>query len=529
MDAVDDELVAPFQSPEPSPTAHQETLCVQAFSPPSSPGALGPEMLPKYYASCILAAAAADSEQVPASAADAEAAAAMEAAWTRAKAAQQQIHAQIHAHMLSSSEPVPPAEVAPHDSHSRPHGEHRNEGQQDQPLPADLHFRLSPPLDPSSPPPPSPFLHGAHPWANGLSLLRHALLRPPWHPGTICGVLRRVRTPGHDLIFEFHLQLPGHDLLILAAKKLVRALTSYYAIALDPREVHRDSEHYMGKLRATSVGGAEWVLFDNGLPERHVHRDAASTERARLVRRQLLAVSFERQAAPGSGPTRITAVVPHHSDSGCGCRECSSVGVHDCHRGSTVSAGSAPSARGAGVFEAEGKLLRRWRQQQNSAEEGDGGRTGGGAGKEGGAECSTSKASAAAGGVLSLQSVLPRWDERLQAYTLEYEGRRAHGSLRATFPSVKNVQLVAASPASSTGHEDATPLYFSMGKLGDDLFSVDFRAPITPMAAFGLALAVCDVKLALTRRLDGVLSVAQRKPRVVPFPPTLEARPPDLS
>ena len=71
------------------------------------------------------------------------------------------------------------------------------------------------------------------------------------------GVVRRVRVSGAAGVvrFEFYLELPSHVLLVMAAKKLARAFTSYYALSLDPGDISRDSPSYLGKLRASGVGG----------------------------------------------------------------------------------------------------------------------------------------------------------------------------------------------------------------------------------------------------------------------------------
>ncbi|CAM9712458.1 unnamed protein product, partial [Hapterophycus canaliculatus] len=52
--------------------------------------------------------------------------------------------------------------------------------------------------------------------------------------------------------------------------------------------------------------------------------------------------------------------------------------------------------------------------------------------------------------------------------------------------SVKNVQLVLA----ADGPHNNT--FLSFGKSDTDEFSLDFRYPLSPMQAFGLALAALD-------------------------------------
>ena len=41
----------------------------------------------------------------------------------------------------------------------------------------------------------------------------------------------------------------------------------------------------------------------------------------------------------------------------------------------------------------------------------------------------------------------------------------------------------------------SAPLYFQMGKVSDARFNLDWRSPMSPLAAFGTALTVFDSKL----------------------------------
>ena len=84
-------------------------------------------------------------------------------------------------------------------------------------------------------------------------------------------------------------------------------------------------------------------------------------------------------------------------------------------------------------------------------------------------------------GLLSLASKAPEWNEELKTYTLEYNNR-------ATLASVKNIQLVPEE------HEEE--LLFQMGKVSDERFNLDWRAPLSAVQAFGIALSVFDSKMA---------------------------------
>ena len=376
----------------------------------------------------------------------AEAANAMlEAAWARATASQQAVHAAVQQSIRAAPPLLPPPEVAMM-TISDPTSEVLLRPQTPRTaniasrLPAEMRPRLTrASLTDTQTQPTANDIPFVLPWRG----LRDAVHQPPWPAGaTMCGRVRRIRAPstssssdapGALLRFELSLELPHtpHELLLLAARKLVRSLTPYYAISLDANDVARDSPSYMGKLRASSVGASNWVLFDHGLPKRHLkHLGPESTQHARA---QLLSVRF---TSADAGPPGINAVV---MDTGGDDNASAEAGAP------TV----APST-------SNGDDSRRLRG-------------------------------------FELRSKPAIWDESRSAFTLEYNGR-------ASMASIKNVQLISTAqppaaddphPPSAAGREE--PI-FQMGKMSDDEFAVDWRAPLSAMSAFGLALSICDAK-----------------------------------
>jgi len=95
--------------------------------------------------------------------------------------------------------------------------------------------------------------------------------------------------------------------------------------------------------------------------------------------------------------------------------------------------------------------------------------------------------------LLALANCPPRWSADAGAYTLDFGGR-------VTVASVKNCQLVAASAGAGGsgggGSPSTRPILLQFGKTGPDSFSLDYRAPLSGLAAFGLALTALDGKLA---------------------------------
>lgn len=99
---------------------------------------------------------------------------------------------------------------------------------------------------------------------------------------------------------------------------------------------------------------------------------------------------------------------------------------------------------------------------------------------------------------LVLKNKPPRWHEQLQCWCLNFRGR-------VTVASVKNFQLIAATshpgvgaptPASQPGQSDHDKIILQFGKVGKDMFTMDYRYPLSAFQAFAICLSSFDTKLA---------------------------------
>ncbi|KAL1187933.1 Tubby-like F-box protein 1 [Cardamine amara subsp. amara] len=100
---------------------------------------------------------------------------------------------------------------------------------------------------------------------------------------------------------------------------------------------------------------------------------------------------------------------------------------------------------------------------------------------------------------LVLKNKPPRWHEQLQCWCLNFRGR-------VTVASVKNFQLIAANqpqpqpqpqPQTSSGPTDGPDkIILQFGKVGKDMFTMDFRYPLSAFQAFAICLSSFDTKLA---------------------------------
>lgn len=89
---------------------------------------------------------------------------------------------------------------------------------------------------------------------------------------------------------------------------------------------------------------------------------------------------------------------------------------------------------------------------------------------------------------LILKNKTPRWHEQLQCWCLNFRGR-------VTVASVKNFQLVASVSSSENvpaSEQDKVILQF--GKIGKDIFTMDYRYPLSAFQAFAICLSSFDTK-----------------------------------
>ncbi|KAK2990570.1 hypothetical protein RJ640_019850 [Escallonia rubra] len=99
--------------------------------------------------------------------------------------------------------------------------------------------------------------------------------------------------------------------------------------------------------------------------------------------------------------------------------------------------------------------------------------------------CQPASLSSQSDGMLILKNKAPRWHEQLQCWCLNFNGR-------VTVASVKNFQLVA-SVENGQEHEN---VILQFGKVGKDVFTMDYQYPISAFQAFAICLSSFDTKIA---------------------------------
>ncbi|KAL3341302.1 hypothetical protein AABB24_025715 [Solanum stoloniferum] len=251
------------------------------------------------------------------------------------------------------------------------------------------------------------------------------------------------------------------DKLLLAAKRIRRATSTDFVISLVSDDFSRASSTYVGKLRSNFLG-TKFTIYDNQLPS-----DAAIQHRGRLRRRfstkqvsptvsacnySIATVSYELNVLRTRGPRRMHCA------------------MHSIPFSSIQEGGSAPTPTSfPQYFDEKSSPALVSKAKEPSVN-------------------SSSTVSVPSREPLVLKNKAPRWHEQLQCWCLNFKGR-------VTVASVKNFQLVAAVDPSHNipaAVQETTILQF--GKIGKDIFTMDYCYPLSAFQAFAICLSSFDTK-----------------------------------
>ncbi|EFJ09405.1 hypothetical protein SELMODRAFT_160180 [Selaginella moellendorffii] len=295
-----------------------------------------------------------------------------------------------------------------------------------------------------------------------------------------CYIERDRTTATYRLFLGLTPTLTENGKFLLAARKSRRATSTDYIISIDPEDMSRGSSSCVGKLRSNFLG-TKFAIYDTQPP----HSGAiASTNRAgrRVAAKQVSPkvpagsynvahISYELNVLGTRGPRRMqctlhaVGAVSMDSDSeGMAVPASTELSGHHADDSSSFTFMSAkPSAAAPVADDAVGEP---------------------GLSSSGGDRY-------VKGDPLVLKNKSPRWHDQLQCWCLNFRGR-------VTVASVKNFQLVAAAdqpPAPvCQGEQDKVLLQF--GKIGKDMFTMDYRYPLSAFQAFAICLSSFDTKLA---------------------------------
>ncbi|XP_072494144.1 tubby-related protein 1 [Notamacropus eugenii] len=131
------------------------------------------------------------------------------------------------------------------------------------------------------------------------------VLRPAPQGRTVrCRVTRDKKGMDRGLYPSYYLHLDSdRKVFLLAGRKRKRSKTANYLISVDPTNLSRAGEDFIGKLRSNLIG-SRFTVFDNGKNPHHGGADVGT------YRQELAAVIYETNVLGFRGPRRMTVVIP---------------------------------------------------------------------------------------------------------------------------------------------------------------------------------------------------------------------------
>lgn len=277
-----------------------------------------------------------------------------------------------------------------------------------------------------------------------------------------CFIRRDRATSTYLLYFGLTPSENKRTKLLLAAKKIRRATSTDFVISLLADDFSKSSNTYLGKLRSNFLG-TKFVIYDSQPPNDVVVQSNSSqrfqskqvSSRQPPLKYSIATVTYELNVLRTRGPRRMQCImhtIPISSVQEGGTAPTPSFLISDEKR-SCVAKGKEPvKGCNASVFSSSLATM-------PSCEE-----------------------------PVVLKNKAPRWHEQLQCWCLNFKGR-------VTVASVKNFQLVAAvDPSHNVSVAEQEKVILQFGKIGKDIFTMDYRYPLSAFQAFALCLSSFDTK-----------------------------------
>ncbi|GAB4846831.1 Tubby-like F-box protein 5 [Ancistrocladus abbreviatus] len=281
-----------------------------------------------------------------------------------------------------------------------------------------------------------------------------------------CYIKRDRPTSTFRLYFGLTPSEDEKDKLLLAARKIRRATGTDFVISLVADDFSRASNAYVGKLRSNFLG-TKFTIYDsqppydaalktNGRSTRRFHSKQVSP-RVPACNYSIATVSYELNVLRTRGPRRLHCV------------------MHSIPVSAIQDRGSAPTPK---------SFPQSFDENFSPSPDSKG--------KDPVTNFSSTSLSeppaAVLGEPLTLKNKAPRWHEQLQCWCLNFRGR-------VTVASVKNFQLVAAvEPHHNVPAAEQDKVILQFGKIGKDIFTMDYRYPLSAFQAFAICLSSFDTK-----------------------------------
>jgi len=290
---------------------------------------------------------------------------------------------------------------------------------------------------------------------------------------------------------------------LLSAKRNRKTTCTEYVISMDADNISRSSSTYIGKLRSNFLG-TKFMIYDtqppyNGAVVPHARRSSRRFNSKKVSPKvptgsyNIAQVTYELNVLGTRGPRRMHCVM--HSIPASAVEP---GGIVPGQPEQILPRALEESFRSTTSF-SNSSIMGRYMDFSSS--------------RDFSSVCDFSSArfSDIAGGArvadeegqnkerpLVLRNKAPRWHEQLQCWCLNFRGR-------VTIASVKNFQLIASSsqpPAagaptpSQPAPSDQDKVILQFGKVAKDMFTMDYRYPLSAFQAFAICLSSFDTKLA---------------------------------
>ncbi|ESQ50624.1 hypothetical protein EUTSA_v10022721mg [Eutrema salsugineum] len=267
-----------------------------------------------------------------------------------------------------------------------------------------------------------------------------------------CFIKRNRATGTYLLYYGLMPSETENDKLLLAARRVRRATCTDFIISLSVKNFSRRSSTYVGKLRSGFLG-TNFTIYDNqtasstaqAQPNRRLHSKQASPK---LPATSYTAgnITYELNVLRTRGPRRMHCVMESILLS-------SVLAAPLVVKGSKEEVSPSPKGEASSTDREITDVSPSLMDQP-----------------------------------LVLKNKSPRWHEQLQCWCLNFKGR-------VTVASVKNFQLVAdIDPSLNAPPEEHDRVILQFGKIGKDIFTMDYRYPLSAFQAFAICISSFDTK-----------------------------------
>ena len=282
-----------------------------------------------------------------------------------------------------------------------------------------------------------------------------------------CFIRRNRETSKFYLYYGLAPSEGEKDKLLLAAKRIRRATSTEFVISLVSDDFSRASSTYVGKLRSNFLG-TKFTVYDSQPPYDAVPKpnnrsslrfhSKQVSPRVPACNYSVGTISYELNIFCTRGPRRMHCA------------------MHSIPVSSIQEGGTAPTPKSLPQAYDEQFAVSPSSKEKDLITEFS--------------STTLSEPNAPAPGAepLVLKNKSPRWHEQLQCWCLNFRGR-------VTVASVKNFQLVAAvDPSHNVSAEEQERVILQFGKIGKDIFTLDYRYPLSCFQAFAICLSSFDTK-----------------------------------